>query len=185
MNIRDLYEVCKGHHQFTVAAVIEGKKIYLKRCWYVQDSICYFFPANVMSTYDCYINNITGEGMEDFIVSEAQDKCWYDWENGSTFLDCDFVIANGNCDDFDNIKSEEFYNVYSIKVDGTDILLICDKPKNKKFLVSYAIRGYFDVTVEAETLEEAKEKAEEIEMETEFSNIIDPVAELVDAWEEC
>lgn len=53
-----------------------------------------------------------------------------------------------------------------------------------KYCVSYVVRGYFDVYVEAENIEEAKKKAEEIKLNIEFSNIIDPVVELVDAWEE-
>lgn len=43
-----------------------------------------------------------------------------------------------------------------------------------KYYVSYAIRGYFDVDVEANSLEEAKAKAETIKLKTEFANIIDP-----------
>ena len=53
-----------------------------------------------------------------------------------------------------------------------------------KYTVTYAIRGYFDVELEASSEEEAKEKAEKIVNETDFSNLIDPQPEMLDCWKE-
>ena len=53
-----------------------------------------------------------------------------------------------------------------------------------KYYVTYRINGYFDVEVEAESLEAAKNKANEMVMEADFGQLIDVESELRDAWEE-
>ena len=53
-----------------------------------------------------------------------------------------------------------------------------------KYYVTYRINGYFDAYVEADSLEAAKNKANEMVMEADFGQLIDPESEMSDAWEE-
>lgn len=52
------------------------------------------------------------------------------------------------------------------------------------YCVTYRINGYFDAFVEAESLEDAKNKANEMVMEADFGQLIDPESEMSDAWKE-
>ena len=53
-----------------------------------------------------------------------------------------------------------------------------------KYYVTYAVRGYFDVYVEADSLEDAKNKANDMVNEADFGQLIDPDSEMIDARED-
>lgn len=53
-----------------------------------------------------------------------------------------------------------------------------------KYCVSYSVRGYLDVYVEASSKEEAIELAKEKMYEADCGELIDPQSELLDCWED-
>lgn len=52
-----------------------------------------------------------------------------------------------------------------------------------KYTVSYAVRGYYDIEVEADSREEAENKAKEVLWDGNFGDLIDPTSEFIDAYE--
>lgn len=55
-----------------------------------------------------------------------------------------------------------------------------------EYTVTYAIRGYYDVEIEAENASEAEQKANEIILDKiidgDFGELIDPQEEVMDVW---
>lgn len=53
-----------------------------------------------------------------------------------------------------------------------------------KWTVSYALRGYYDVNIEAETKEEAEKKAYQIMLGANCGDLINPQSEHIDTWQD-
>lgn len=95
MFVSDLFEICESNDdsELMLVAIVKDEK-YPICSQYVESNVLYLFTDD-RKQHD-------SNSMAYYIEQEAQDECWYDWRNGSTFLDCEVAVCIGKFEDFEN-----------------------------------------------------------------------------------